>query len=61
MELTCQCRVIPPFARSPLADTIGLDDEGAGVEEIVQGTFRTDKEGMDGFTASSEMIFFKGA
>jgi len=48
----------PPFARGPLADATGLDSEGAGVEEMLQGTFSTDKEGMDGVTASSETTSF---
>ena len=32
-----------PFAYGPLANTIGLDGKGASVEELLQGTFSTDK------------------
>lgn len=43
-----------PFARAPVVDAMGLDDEGVGVDEILQGTFDTDKAGMNGAAASSE-------
>lgn len=47
-----------PSARDLLADAIGLDCVEAGVEEILQGTFSTDNEGMDGVAAFSEMKSF---
>ena len=46
-----------PFSRAPLTEEIGLDVEGTGMEEMLQGTFRTDKEGSNGGAAYSEMIF----
>ena len=50
-----------PFARGPLADAVGLDEEGEGVEEMLQGTFDTDKSGLNGAAASSEMSSFMKA
>ena len=47
-----------PFARGPLADAVGLDGEGEGVDEMLQGTFDTDKSGLNGAAASSEMSSF---
>ena len=47
-----------PFARAPLADAVGLDGEGEGVDEMLQDTFDTNKAGMNGATASSEMLSF---
>ena len=47
-----------PFARGPLAEAIGLDGEGDGVEDMLNGTFDTDREGLDGIAASSEMRSF---
>ena len=42
----------------PLADSAGLDGEGAGVDEMLQGTFDTDTAGMNGAAVSSEMRSF---
>ena len=47
-----------PFARGPLAEAIGLDGEGQGVDEMLQGTFDVDKAGLDGAAASSEIHSF---
>ena len=47
-----------PFARGPLAEAIGLDGEGHGVDEMLQGSFDVDKAGLDGTAASSEMNSF---
>ena len=47
-----------PFARGPLAEAIGLDGEGQGVDEMLQGTFDVDKAGLDGAAASSDMHSF---
>lgn len=44
-----------PFARGPLADRVGLDGKGAGVKDILQGNFSTDKGGLNRAAASSEM------
>lgn len=42
-----------PFSRGPLADKVGLDGDVSRVEEMIYGTFSTDKEGMDGDTTFS--------
>jgi len=47
-----------PFAQAPLADAVGLYGKGAGVDEMIQGTFDTDKAGMNGAIASSDMHSF---
>jgi len=47
-----------PFARGPIVDAVGLDGEGEGVEEMLQGTFDIDKAGLNGAKASSEMSSF---
>ena len=46
------------FARGPLADAIDLDGDGDGVEDMRQGNFSKDKEGMDGAAAFLEMKSF---
>ena len=47
-----------PFARGAIAESIGLDGEGEGVEEMLQGTYTMDTEGLDEVSASSEMKSF---
>ena len=47
-----------PFTRGKLADTIGKDDEGTVVDELLHGTFERDLSGMEETTASSEMTNF---
>lgn len=47
-----------PFACGPITAVIGLDREGTCVEEILQGTFDTYMEGLDGIAASSEIKSF---
>lgn len=46
------------FIRGPISDKIGLDGEGTGVDEMLQGTFDTEMEGWNGIVASSEMKTF---
>ena len=48
----------PPFARGHIANKLGLDGEEKGVDEMLQGTFSTDREGLNGVVASSEMNSF---
>ena len=47
-----------PFARGSISDSIGLDGKGTGVDEMLQGTFITDKEGLNEVSDSSEMQIF---
>ena len=47
-----------PFAKGPLADVVGLDSDGGGVDEMLQGTFDIDKAGLRCTAASSEMHSF---
>jgi len=47
-----------PFDRVPLAEEVGLDCEVRGVDDMLQGTFRTDREVLKGAAASSEMKSF---
>jgi len=37
---------------------VGLDGEGAGVSEMIQGTFDTEKAGMNGAASSSKIHSF---
>ena len=50
-----------PFARGPLAEEVGLDGEGKGVEEMLQGIIRIDRDVLEGASASSEMKSFTWA
>lgn len=47
-----------PFVRWYIADSIGLDSKGKGVDEILQGIFSTDEEGLNKVSASSEIQSF---
>ena len=42
-----------PLAKGSLSDAIGLDGEGATVEEILHGTYNMDEAGMGKGVSSS--------
>lgn len=47
-----------PFDRGSIVDKVGLDREGTGVDEMLQSTFSTDREGLNSIAASSDMKSF---
>ena len=47
-----------PFTREPLSEEVELDDEGKGVEEMLQETLRPDREVLKSAASLSEMNSF---
>ena len=47
-----------PFARGAIAESIGLDGEGEGTEDMLKGNYKMDTKGLDEVSASSEMHSF---